>query len=81
MGWRLQRAGTGMTSSTIGASRDFYCHPSYLFQARRAPINFTAAVPVDDTNMVGFTVTWLLTLVIKRFRLLFIFFLYNQNVP
>jgi len=23
------------------------------------PINFTAAVPVDDTNMVGFTVTWL----------------------
>lgn len=24
-----------------------------------SPINFTAAVPVDDTNMVGFTVTWL----------------------
>ncbi|HMA81677.1 MAG TPA: Rieske 2Fe-2S domain-containing protein [Candidatus Binatia bacterium] len=24
-----------------------------------APINFTAAVPVDDTNMVGFTATWL----------------------
>ena len=24
-----------------------------------APINFTAAVPVDDKNMVGFTVTWL----------------------
>jgi phenylpropionate dioxygenase-like ring-hydroxylating dioxygenase large terminal subunit len=24
-----------------------------------APINFTAAVPVDDTSMVGFTVTWL----------------------
>jgi hypothetical protein len=24
-----------------------------------APINFTAAVPVDDTNMVGFTVSWL----------------------
>ena len=24
-----------------------------------APINFTAAVPVDDENMVGFTVTWL----------------------
>jgi len=24
-----------------------------------APINFTAAVPVDDRNMVGFTVTWL----------------------
>ena len=23
------------------------------------PINFTAAVPVDDTNMAGFTVTWL----------------------
>jgi len=23
-----------------------------------SPINFTAAVPVDDTNMVGFTVTW-----------------------
>jgi phthalate 4,5-dioxygenase len=23
------------------------------------PINFTAAVPVDDMNMVGFTVTWL----------------------
>ena len=23
-----------------------------------APISFTAAVPVDDTNMVGFTVTW-----------------------
>ena len=24
-----------------------------------SPINFTAAVPVDDTNIVGFTVTWL----------------------
>jgi len=24
-----------------------------------SPINFTAAVPVDDTNMAGFTVTWL----------------------
>lgn len=24
-----------------------------------SPINFTAAVPVDDKNMVGFTVTWL----------------------
>ena len=24
-----------------------------------SPINFTAAVPVDDANMVGFTVTWL----------------------
>ena len=24
-----------------------------------SPINFTAAVPVDDTNMMGFTVTWL----------------------
>ena len=24
-----------------------------------SPINFTAAVPVDDQNMVGFTVTWL----------------------
>ncbi len=24
-----------------------------------SPINFTAAVPVDETNMVGFTVTWL----------------------
>jgi phenylpropionate dioxygenase-like ring-hydroxylating dioxygenase large terminal subunit len=24
-----------------------------------SPINFTAAVPVDDMNMVGFTVTWL----------------------
>jgi phthalate 4,5-dioxygenase oxygenase subunit len=23
-----------------------------------SPINFTAAVPVDDMNMVGFTVTW-----------------------
>jgi phthalate 4,5-dioxygenase len=23
-----------------------------------SPINFTAAVPIDDTNMVGFTVTW-----------------------
>jgi len=23
-----------------------------------SPINFTAAVPVDDTNMAGFTVTW-----------------------
>jgi len=23
-----------------------------------SPISFTAAVPVDDTNMVGFTVTW-----------------------
>ena len=24
-----------------------------------APISFTGAVPVDDTNMVGFTVTWM----------------------
>jgi len=24
-----------------------------------SPINFTAAVPVDETNMVGFTATWL----------------------
>ena len=24
-----------------------------------APINFTATVPVDDMNMVGFTATWL----------------------
>jgi phthalate 4,5-dioxygenase len=24
-----------------------------------APVNFTAAVPVDDANMVGFTATWL----------------------
>ena len=24
-----------------------------------SPINFTAAVPVDDMNMVGFTATWL----------------------
>lgn len=24
-----------------------------------SPINFTAAVPVDDTNMAGFTATWL----------------------
>ena len=24
-----------------------------------SPINFTAAVPIDDTNMLGFTVSWL----------------------
>ncbi len=35
--------------------------PSYTLIPSEAesPINFTATVPVDDTNMVGFTVTWL----------------------
>ncbi len=35
--------------------------PSYTLipSEEGSPINFTAAIPVDDTNMVGFTVTWL----------------------
>lgn len=38
-----------------------YLMPSFTLipSEQGAPINFTAAVPVDDLNMVGFTATWL----------------------
>lgn len=37
-----------------------FLRPSYTMIPSEpgAPISFTGAVPVDDTNMVGFTVTW-----------------------
>jgi len=57
---------------TIGARRNWdadqyywrvtkFLMPSFTLIPSEAgsPINFTAAVPVDDKNMVGFTVTWL----------------------
>jgi hypothetical protein len=57
---------------TIGARRNWdaeqyywrltqFLMPSFTLIPSEAgsPINFTAAVPVDETNMVGFTVTWL----------------------
>ena len=55
----------------IGARRDWeedqyywrltqFLMPSYTLIPSEpgSPVSFTAAVPVDDTNMVGFTVTW-----------------------
>jgi len=56
----------------IGARRDWdsdhyywrltqFLMPSFTLipSEAGAPINFTAAVPLDDTNMAGFTITWL----------------------
>jgi phthalate 4,5-dioxygenase len=65
----VQDTGYGLA---IGARRNWdadqyywrltqFLMPSFTLIPSEAgsPINFTAAVPVDDRNMVGFTVTWL----------------------